>query len=69
MKGRVMVKVVPEGEESKETVPPWRLTIWRERLSPMPDPPLLVVKKGRKMLSAASGLMPQPLSATDIMNR
>ena len=58
MKGRVMVKVVPEWEDSKEMVSPCMLTIWRERLRPMPEPPLLVVKKGRKMLSEASGLMP-----------
>lgn len=68
MKGRVTVKVVPEEVESKEIAPPCMLTIWRERLRPMPEPPLLVVKKGRKMLSAASGLIPHPLSDTEIMN-
>ncbi len=67
MKGRVMVKMVPEGLESNEREPPWRFTIWRERLRPMPEPPFFVVKNGRNMLSAASGLIPQPLSSTDIM--
>ena len=67
MKGRVMVKVVPVGLESKEMEPPCMLTIWRERLRPIPEPPLFVVKKGRKMLSAASGLITQPLSETVIM--
>ncbi len=69
MKGRVMVKMVCPGWELKEMEPPCMLTIWRERLRPMPEPPLFVVKNGRKMLSAASGLMPQPLSSTDIINR
>ncbi len=69
MKGRVMVKMVWEGLEWNEMEPPCMLTIWRDRLRPMPEPPLFVVKYGRKMLSAVSGLIPQPASSTYIINR
>ena len=64
-----MVNTVLPGEESNVIVPPCMLMIWRERLSPIPEPPFFVVKNGRNMLSAASGLMPVPLSATDISYR
>src|SRR5258708_18872729 len=39
-------------------VPPWASAIWRLRIKPMPLPPVLVVKKGTKMLSPLS--MPGP---------
>ena len=66
--GKRSRKVVrPSGEgRLREMAPPERRMIWRATERPMPEPPLLVVKKGVKMCSATSGEMGAPLSETSI---
>ena len=43
--------------------------IWRARLSPIPEPPGFVVKKGTKIASRTSGSSPGPLSVTSTTGR
>ena len=66
--GNCKVKVVPfSSSEITEILPPCRFMICRQRLNPMPEPLDLVVKKGTKILSIASGTIPLPLSITEII--
>ena len=64
--GKRSRKVVRPSDEGRlrEMAPPERRMIWRATERPMPEPPLLVVKKGVKMCSATSGGMGAPLSET-----
>ena len=63
----IIVKTVslPAMEEAFR-LPPCIRIIWREMLSPMPDPSSLVVKKGTNISFMISGGMPGPLSRTRI---
>lgn len=63
-----MLKVVgPPIFELTEIDPLCSCIICLDQLSPMPEPSDLVVKKGIKILSKASGIMPCPLSVTSMM--
>ena len=58
--------MVPFSEElSTDIFPWWRIMICLHRLSPIPEPPDLVVKKGMNILLIASGAIPGPLSLTE----
>ena len=60
-----MVKMVSSlGIDWAVMVPPCSLRICLERLSPMPEPLRLVVKKGMNILSITSSRIPCPLSIT-----
>ena len=52
------------GSLSTSIFPPWASMICRDNERPRPVPPGLVVKKGSKSFSFASGAMPEPESRT-----
>ena len=49
--------------------PPWRRMIWRDTAKPMPEPSVLVVKKGVKIFSATSAGIAEPLLVISIWMR
>ena len=61
-----MVKVVFLGFESTFRLPPCICIICLDKLNPMPDPFSFVVKKGIKILSSNSVVIPGPLSVTEM---
>ena len=54
------------GEDEADIEPPCRRMIWRQRLSPTPEPSFFVVKKGMNIFSRLHSGMPRPLSATSM---
>ena len=61
--GKVSVNVLPlSGSEVTVICPLCNTVICLHNASPMPEPPGLVVKKGRKIRSVTSGSIPSPLS-------
>lgn len=65
--GKVRIKLLPlPTSDFTLILPSCRVIICLHKLNPMPEPDVLVVKKGTNILSSTSGRMPSPLS--DIVN-
>ena len=65
--GKVRINLLPLPDSDFTLIlPSCKVIICLHKLSPIPEPDVLVVKKGTKILSRTSGKIPSPLS--DIVN-
>ena len=65
--GKVRIKLLPLPTSDLTLIlPSCKVMICLHKLNPIPEPDVLVVKKGTNILSSTSGRIPSPLS--DIVN-
>ena len=63
--GKVRINLLPLPDSDFTLIlPSCKVIICLHKLSPMPEPDVLVVKKGTNILSRTSGKIPSPLSDT-----